>query len=210
MQQLFEIIVQIVVFLLAISVHESAHAYSADRMGDPTAKHLGRVTLNPIAHIDLIGTIIMPLLGIFTGFVIGWAKPCPVNASNFQNPRKDNMIVSFAGPLSNILSAAIASVLFTILSHFFILQGTFAELFFIYMVYINLLLAFFNLIPIAPLDGSWILEGLLPIDLYYSYQKIKPYSFLILIVLLFTGFLSYILSPIVKLFFKLFTFYWYA
>jgi Zn-dependent protease len=207
-EQFFIILIQVASFLLAISVHESAHAYSAYRMGDPTAYYMGRVTLNPIPHIDLIGSILLPVIGIFSGFIIGWAKPCPVNPYNFKNPRRDNMIVSFAGPFSNILLAAIAALIFAVLSNIFLLHDTFAYLFFSYFVFINLLLAFFNLIPIPPLDGSWILEGLMPSSWFYAYQRIKPYGFLILLVLVFMGVLRFVLVPVVDLFFKLFTLYW--
>ncbi len=202
-------VIQIIVLMLAISVHESAHAYSADRMGDPTARYLGRVTLNPLPHIDLFGTILVPLMCmLFSNFIIGWAKPCPVNANNFKNPRRDNMIVAFAGPFSNILLAALSSIIFLIFSFLLPIKGTLAELFFAQLIFLNILLALFNLIPIPPLDGSWILRGIIPINWVYSYDSIQQYGFLIVIILMFTGVLGAVLFPLVKFLFALFTFFW--
>ncbi|OGF65186.1 MAG: hypothetical protein A2Y62_17595 [Candidatus Fischerbacteria bacterium RBG_13_37_8] len=199
----------VIIFMLAVAIHESAHAFAADKMGDPTARYLGRITLNPIPHIDLIGTIIVPILGYFAGFIIGWAKPCPVNPYNFQNPRRDQMIVAFAGPLSNILLASITSLIFIVISYTMALKGSFVESFFARMIFINVILAIFNLIPVPPLDGSWILEGLMPRSWEPAYRQIKPYGFMILLILMVTGLLWYIVGPLASLLFYLLTILWH-
>ncbi len=191
MNDIFRIIIQFAVVLFAISIHESAHAWVADRCGDPTARRMGRVTLNPIAHIDLFGTIIFPiLLAIMGAPVFGWAKPVMVNPNNFRNRRRDGMLVSAAGPVSNLLVSL--AVIFLLLAFFQpLMASTNPTLLLLikiatYLIMINIFLAVFNLIPIPPLDGSGILEGLLRGDALDAYEKIKPYGFFILIFIMYT------------------------
>jgi Zn-dependent protease len=156
-------------FLLAISVHESAHAYVADRFGDPTAKNLGRITLNPVPHIDIFGLIAIFLVHF------GWAKPVPVNPQNLKNPIKDNLWISLAGPASNLLLAIISGVVFRILAP--VLSSSSAGVFILmiiqFSVILNIVLMVFNLFPIPPLDGFHILEGIVPYNVYLSLQKLR-------------------------------------
>lgn len=200
------------VILFAISLHESAHAWAADRFGDPTAKLQGRITLNPIPHIDPIGTIIFPgiliLMGLITGgnvLIFGWAKPVMVNPYNLRDPRRDGMFISAAGPFSNVLTAVIGIFVFLLLKSFGIVNliggGSLPVLTFIlyYLILLSVLLAIFNMIPVPPLDGSGIIEGLLKGEALRTYQKIKPFGFLILIMILYTGILNVIFHPIMAI-----------
>jgi Zn-dependent protease len=194
--------------LFAISVHEAAHGWMADKRGDPTAKLQGRITLNPIPHIDLVGSILVPIgliiLSKLTGslFIFGWAKPVPVNPYNLKNPRKDHMWIAAAGPLSNLLTAVIGIILF-LLFKTMILKVTILAVILINLITISVVLAVLNLIPIPPLDGSHIIEGLLQGEALRNYQKIKPYGFIILIVLLYVGVLDVILHPIFNLVYRI-------
>jgi Zn-dependent protease len=204
-------ILSLFVVLFAITIHEASHGWAALKMGDPTAYHLGRVTLNPLRHIDLFGTILLPLLLIVMGAPpFGWAKPVPVNPLNLRNPRRDNLIISAAGPLSNLSVAFIAFIgiqgikllspeLFTLREGgmFNLLSGLFLVLY--YTVLINVILAIFNLIPIPPLDGSGVLGGLLSDEAAQKYDQIRPYGFLILVILIMTGFISRILGVILRI-----------
>jgi len=199
------IIIQFGVVLFAISIHESAHAWMADKFGDPTARRQGRITLNPIAHIDLIGTIIFPLLLALAGApVFGWAKPVMVNPYNLRNPRRANIFISAAGPGSNVISAFAGIVLFLILKNLGVFKGSVGSgieiLFYIFLFFIiiNIYLAIFNLIPIPPLDGSGILDGVLKGEALYQYQKIKPYGFIILLIIIYIGALDVIAHPIIS------------
>jgi Zn-dependent protease len=191
--------------LLAITLHEAAHAFIAFRCGDTTAKMLGRLSLNPIRHVDLVGTVLIPLfIGIITqfNFVIGYAKPVPINPSQFRHPRRDMIWVTLAGPFANILMAflwAAADKLALILNP----NNSMAVLF-LYAtaqagIFINLILAALNLLPIPPLDGSRVVSSLLPLKPAMIYEKIEPYGFFILILLVFTGVLGTILSPLINL-----------
>ncbi len=206
MHKILLIIIQFAVVLFAISVHESAHGWMANKFGDPTAKLQGRITLNPIAHIDLIGTIIFPIfLAIIGAPVFGWAKPVMVNPYNLKNPRKDGMFISAAGPVSNIISGFVGIVLFLILRSFGIVSlytgGAIEVLSYIlyFFIIINIFLAIFNLIPVPPLDGSGIIEGLLHNEALEMYLKIKPYGFLILLIIIYTKVLNIIANPIMSI-----------
>jgi Zn-dependent protease len=198
------LLIQMAVLIFSLSIHESAHAWTADLFGDPTARYLGRVTLNPLPHIDPVGTILFPLIAAISGIpLLGWAKPTPVNPLNLRNPRRDNIFISAAGPFSNIL----AGIGFFIgLKLIFLLykmglplaRSVLEPLVIIctYGVMINFILAAFNLIPLPPLDGSGVLAGLLPHDLADAYDKIRPYGFILLMLLLYLGVLSKILRPV--------------
>lgn len=202
---LSQLVIWIPVFFLALAFHEASHAWMADRLGDPTARREGRVTLNPLPHLDPIGTILMPLLMIVTGggFLIGWAKPVPVNPYNLHYPKRDYMLVSLAGPAANVLTAVTFAILFHLLV--LILPGlpqALSEpllLFLVIGVRLNLLLAFFNLIPVPPLDGSGILQGLLPERYEMMFQQIRPYGFFILIFLFMMGALNVVWAVVAAL-----------
>jgi Zn-dependent protease len=183
------------IILVALSVHEAAHAWSADRLGDPTARLLGRVTLNPLKHIDPIGTVLMPALMIATGLpILGWAKPVPVNISRLGHPRRDFMIVAAAGPLSNIAQAAVAAIVVHALFFSGADMGLWATILLRFM-YLNLILAFFNLIPVPPLDGGNVLAGLLPRSAAAIFERIRPFGFLVLYALIFTDVLFALILP---------------
>jgi len=157
------IIFWLLAFAVAISVHEAAHAWMADRLGDPTARLNGRMTLNPIAHLDLYGTILIPLFLIFIGspFIFGWAKPVPIDPYNLNNPKKDSALISFAGPLANILLAIFLSLILRLFITPFSPFTYYSQLITI-LIKFNIVIAVFNLIPVHPLDGGKILVGLLP------------------------------------------------
>lgn len=186
--------------LLAVTVHEAAHAYAANFFGDGTAKFLGRMTLNPIKHIDILGTIIIPLtMFILTSFVFGWAKPVPVNAQNFKNPRRDMALVALAGPLSNIVMAFAWAGMTAIGVAGLSSSAWYAEplaLMGQIGIFVNILLAVFNLLPLPPLDGGRVLVAVLPPKAANTVSQLEPWGFPILLLLLFTGVLSFLLSPI--------------
>ncbi|MDA1354455.1 MAG: site-2 protease family protein [bacterium] len=185
-------IIHLLALAIAVVIHEVAHGYVAYKLGDDTAKRQGRLTLNPIPHIDLFGTIIVPLLLLFSGsgFLIGWAKPVPVNAAAFRQPLKDMMWVALAGPVSNLLLATGASVLFK-LSHGFGSINSMPALYGIYflesMVVINIVLAIFNLVPIPPLDGSKILAPFLPYKWQSIMMQLEPYGLLLVFAAVYFG-----------------------
>ncbi|MCD6570219.1 MAG: site-2 protease family protein [Deltaproteobacteria bacterium] len=191
--QITKILLLIVPVLFSISVHEVCHGYVAYRLGDPTAKRAGRLTLNPIKHIDIIG-----LLVLFITQMIGWAKPVPVDPRYFKNPRKDMMWVAIAGPASNMVIAIITALILKAFGG--ILGGSYLYPL-VYMlnimVMINVGLAIFNLIPIPPLDGGRIIVGLLPRNLAYTWSRIEPYGFIILLVLIFTRVINVVLFPVI-------------
>jgi Zn-dependent protease len=195
------IFISFIVLLFSLTVHEMAHAWTADRLGDPTARLLGRVSLNPIVHADLIGTVIFPLVSLATGaMLIGWAKPVPVNLRYLHHPRRDYILVAAAGPASNLVLAVFAAILLAIVP---ISPQTLGESnvsipiakVLSGLVYLNVLLAVFNLLPIPPLDGGNVLAGLLPPNLAELFNKIRPYGFVLLYVLIFTSGFSYIVIP---------------
>ncbi len=193
--------------LLALTVHECAHAWTAYRLGDPTAKMLGRVTLNPIKHLDPMGTIMLFFSGLF-----GWAKPVPVNPRNFKHISRDLMWVSLAGPLSNLGLAAIFAVLYKLFLMVVpglmnALPGDYRPLFIMveFSVIINVSLAIFNMVPVPPLDGSKVLTYLLPSDKAFAFSRIEPYGFMILLLLIVTGAINKFVSPLVFLMVNLLT-----
>lgn len=190
--------------LLAITLHEAAHAYVAFKCGDNTAKMFGRLSLNPIRHIDPIGTVLLPIVaGILTqfNFVIGYAKPVPINWGQLRNPKRDMILVALAGPGSNFLMAFLWAGCFKIAT-FLHPESSMPALFLLVTaragMVINLVLAFLNLIPLPPLDGSRVISSLLPARQSIAYAKIEPYGFLILVILIFTNVLGYVLLPLVN------------
>lgn len=182
-------LMQYMVLLFSLCFHEAAHAYIANRRGDPTARLLGRMTLNPVAHIDPIGTVALPILMIFTQvpFLFGWAKPVPFNPRNLHDMRRDSALISFAGPASNIFLALISLLL---LKGVVMVSGIAPDLqvlnilfiILLSMVMLNFLLALFNLIPVPPLDGSGLLAPILPPGVMRSFEQIGPFGIVIAIV----------------------------
>ncbi|MBQ9240829.1 MAG: site-2 protease family protein [Duodenibacillus sp.] len=194
--------------ILAITLHEAAHGYAAKQLGDPTAYMLGRVTLNPIRHIDPVGTVLIPgllLLGSLisgaSGILFGWAKPVPVNFGRLRNPKTDMVLVALAGPASNLLQA----IVWVLLIRFLVVpmpEGLAQQVFFETAsagVSVNLMLMAFNLIPILPLDGGRILEGLLPYRLAASYAQLERYGMIIMIILIASGLLNVFITPFLRL-----------
>jgi Zn-dependent protease len=190
--QFAQFLVYYVFLVLSAAVHESAHAWTAYQFGDPTAKLQGRISLNPARHIDIIGTVIVPFMFFLSaGLIFGWAKPTPVNPSYFRNPKRDGIFVSGAGPVSNLLSVLLLAGLW----HLARILGNNPLLIYVLTmgIIVNLMLAVFNMLPIHPLDGSGVLEGLLPESLSRAYAKMRPYGFLILLGLFYvTGLGRYI------------------
>jgi Zn-dependent protease len=179
------------------------HGYAAYRCGDDTAYLLGRLTFNPLAHIDIVGTIAVPLLCHIAGApVFGWARPVPVNYYRLRNPKNDMAKVSFAGPASNIFLFIAGALLWKTLL-ILNLSGNMANIFFAYLIGINLILTIFNLIPVPPLDGSKVLAALLPADLSVKYMMLERYNMIIVIVLIMSGAFSFIVGPIYYFFLKL-------
>lgn len=212
-----EVVMWVGVLLVALSVHESAHAWTADRLGDPTARQLGRVSLNPLVHADLFGTLLFPLIGLATlGVAFGWAKPVPVNTRNLRNPRRDHTLVAAAGPLSNVALAVICFVfLFVLKSSSDSMellvnqamrgfgQANGAEGVIVTLasiadkgLIINILLAIFNMIPVAPLDGAAVVSGLLPAPLVRPFEAVQQFGFIILIAMLVWGLPAYVFNPV--------------
>jgi len=203
--------------LIAITFHEVSHGYVAYRLGDPTAKMLGRLTLNPLAHIDLFGTIILPLLMFATmGFAFGYAKPVPINPMNFKNPRKGMALSAIAGPVTNIVLALASAILLKlVLAPIASLSPDMAKetlmkpllMIFSASVAVNIVLATFNMIPIPPLDGGRVLTGLLPSKQALFIDKIEPFGIIIVLVLINTSPANLFLNRIIKFFLNLFGMY---
>jgi len=196
-----QIFIAFIVLLFSLTVHEMAHAWTADRLGDPTARLLGRVSLNPMVHADLIGTVLFPLIAMTTGApLIGWAKPVPVNTRRLSHPQRDYVLVAGAGPGSNLVMAVVAATVLAVLP---ISPQTLGETnvsvplaaILSQAMRLNVLLAVFNMIPIPPLDGGNVLAGLLPYRFAETFNRLRPYGFLLLYALILTGGFEYLVVP---------------
>jgi Zn-dependent protease len=198
-----------VVLIFSIIVHENAHGLVAEHFGDPTARMLGRITMNPVPHIDLVGSILVPLIAMSGGYMFGWAKPVPVNTANLRNPVVHNAYVAAAGPVSNLLLALAGSVLLIVVAAVFELtpglDAATSRSFLFFntlcgtMIMWNTVLAVFNLLPIPPLDGHWILMRFLPPGPREAFASVGRFGFLILIGLMISGILWKILAVPVTL-----------
>jgi len=190
------LLIWVIPVLFAITVHETAHGWVASKLGDHTARMMGRLTLNPIKHIDPVGSILVPALLYLSsaGFIFGWAKPVPINFSALRSPKKDMLWVALAGPGVNLLMAIgwliIVAIANTLNIPFLVLMGGAG-------IFVNLLLAIFNLLPIPPLDGGRVISSLLPGKLSYQYDQLEPYGLFILVGLLFLGVFQNIIWPII-------------
>jgi Zn-dependent protease len=196
-----QVFIAFIVLLFSLTVHEAAHAWTADALGDPTARMLGRISFNPIVHIDWIGTVLFPLLTMLTPlrFLIGWAKPVPVNVQKLRHKRRDYVLVAAAGPASNLIIALVAALVLKLLP---ISPVTLGEAnvsvpvaaFLSRALQLNVLLAVFNMLPIPPLDGGNVIGGLLPRALAHRFDSlIRPYGFILLYALMLTDGLDYVL-----------------
>jgi len=207
-----QLLISALTILIAITFHEVSHGYVAYRLGDPTAKFVGRLTLNPLVHIDPFGTVLLPfMLYVLTNgqFVFGYAKPVPINPMNFANPRKGMAISAAAGPITNLLLAFLSVVIMKaiLLPLEALSPESFAEtvlrpfvMIFNSSIVINVILASFNLIPIPPLDGGRVLVGFLPRAQAIAFARLEPFGFLIVIVLLATNMLDNVIGPVIGLF----------
>ncbi len=193
-----QLLISFGILIASLTFHEAAHAWTANKLGDPTARMLGRLSLNPAVHVDVVGTLVFPLIAMLTGFpLIGWAKPVPVDLRNLEHPRRDFAIVAIAGPISNLILAAAGAVVFTLWdanaaspTNELIATGL------IRFVLLNVLLAVFNMIPIPPLDGGNVLMGILPESMAAVVDKLRPWGFVLLYVLMLSGLLAAIIFPV--------------
>ncbi len=184
------------VLIVSLTVHEAAHAWAADRLGDSTARLLGRLSLNPLVHIDPIGTVVFPLMAFATGVpLIGWAKPVPVDFRNLVSPRRDFALIAAAGPASNLLMAVAGSLAFAAVYEGGEELGAVASGAFFFTM-INVLLAIFNMLPVPPLDGGNVLMGVLPPSLADGFERIRPYGIFVLYALMFSGVLFRVVRPV--------------
>jgi Zn-dependent protease len=203
-QKTLEIVIQIVVLLFAVSFHESAHGYVAMKCGDNTARDLGRITMNPLKHLDPIGSLLFPAMLAFSGLpVFGWARPVPVSLRGVPNPRRANLLVSAAGPLSNLLLAVVFGAAFELIKGSEVASKASPlyalTLIFALSVLVNVSLAIFNLLPIPPLDGFGVVESLAPAAALPAIIWLRRFGFIILIVAMFTGVLGFIMRPVQNL-----------
>ena len=202
----FIILFQIIVLIFSVVIHEVSHGYVAEELGDSTARDMGRLTLNPLKHIDPFGSIILPLLMslIPGGIILGWAKPVPYNPFNLKDPKKGGALIAAAGPASNLVVAFIFSIFYRLFMYVPNVGGALITLepLFASIVMLNIMLAIFNLVPIPPLDGSKILFALIPRKFGYVTEIFERYGFFILIIFIFLG--VEFLSPIVRFLYRLF------
>ena len=201
MNNIADIFISFIVLLFSLTIHEMSHAWTADRLGDPTARLLGRISLNPLVHADLLGTIVLPVIAMVTGApLIGWAKPVPVNIRRLRHGRRDYVLVAAAGPASNLVIAVVAASLLAVLPITPHRLGEanvsvpVAEILSMAMR-LNVLLAVFNMIPIPPLDGGNVLSGLLPYRFASLFDQLRPYGFVLLYLLILTGGFNMIVGP---------------
>jgi Zn-dependent protease len=191
-----QLLVGFLILVVSLTVHEAAHAWSANQLGDPTARLLGRLSLNPAVHIDPIGTILFPLIAMITGVpLIGWAKPVPVDMRHLRYPRRDFALIALAGPVSNVLLAIAGAMAFRAISGLDLPSGLLFGALALFVT-VNVLLAVFNLIPIPPLDGGNVLMGVLPPSAAAAVDRLRPYGFLLLYLLMFSGALTSVMVPV--------------
>lgn len=190
---LIELAVKLLALFMAIVFHEVAHGYVAWKLGDPTARQARRLTLNPLAHVDLVGSIILPAMLMFMNspVLFGWAKPVPFNPSYFRDPRQGIMLVGAAGPVVNFVLAILSALLFRLLGPL----SSLLALFLVYLCITNIVLGVFNLIPIPPLDGSRVVMGFLPEPWVRPYLRLEPFGFIIIFGLLSLGVLNQVINP---------------
>jgi Zn-dependent protease len=196
-----QVLIAFLVLVFSLTVHESAHAWTASRLGDPTGRRLGRVSLNPVVHVDPIGTLLFPLVAMLTRLpIIGWARPVPVDTRYLRDPRRDFLLIAAAGPLSNLGLAVAAAAMLRLVPAGPQAIGQVAVAAPLALVaslglQVNLLLAIFNMIPVPPLDGSSVVAGLVPERVAAGLDRLRPYGFLLLYALMFTGAFSYLVGP---------------
>ncbi|MBN1355527.1 site-2 protease family protein [bacterium] len=210
MNRAVEVVLAIIVVLISLTLHEAAHAMAAYFFGDPTARNRGRLSLNPLVHIDPLGTVLLPLLLAITGGVVfGWAKPVPINLNNLKNPKRDDGLIALAGPAANLVLAVAAAVLIRLIlltmSSLIPVHGlVFIIQFLNIAIQVNIFLMLFNILPIPPLDGFSIFQMFLPVHLSFKLMQIQKYGFIIILILVFTGILDLLyFRPVGGIFFSL-------